>query len=143
MCTWAATAIIGVGVLKINRIDHVSINVTDAARSYAFYRRVLGLPQLETVDCGDFDITYFGLPDGGRLELFDYRGRNPAAQHDESEAGLRHLAFNVQDVAAHEKMLRDAGIRITLPTTDLLNLGVRVLLFQDPNGVTLEFCEPL
>ena len=129
--------------MKIKSIDHVSINVTDAARSYAFYRRVLGLPQLETVDCGEFDITYFGLPDGGRLELFDYRGRNPTGPHDESEAGLRHLAFHVEDVASHEQMLRDAGVHITLPTTDLPNLGVRVLLFQDPNGVTLEFCERL
>ena len=129
--------------MKINRIDHVSINVTDAARSYAFYGRVLGLPQIETVDCGEFDITYFGLPDGSRLELFDYRGRNPAQAHDESEAGLRHLAFNVEDVASHEKLLRSAGVQIILPTTDLLNLGVRVLLIEDPNGVTLEFCERL
>ncbi|MHC1784208.1 MAG: VOC family protein [Anaerolineaceae bacterium] len=59
------------------------------------------------------------------------------------KSALRHLALQVEDVAAHEKLLRDAGIEITLPTCDLPNLGVRVCLFLDPNGVTLEFCEKL
>ena len=48
---------------------------------------------------------------------------------EESEVGLRHLAFQVEDVAAHEKALRLQGVEITLPTCDLPNLGVRVLLF--------------
>jgi catechol 2,3-dioxygenase-like lactoylglutathione lyase family enzyme len=49
----------------------------------------------------------------------------------------------VQDVAEHERLLRDAGVEITLPTCDLPNLGARVVLFLDPNGITLEFCEKL
>jgi glyoxylase I family protein len=129
--------------LKINKIDHVSINVLDMVKSVDFYARVLGLEQLQTVDCGDFDITYFALPDGSRLELFDYHGKSPVNQHQESEAGLRHIAFQVEDVAEHEKLLRAEGIPITLPACDLPDLGVRVLLFLDPNSVTLEFCEKL
>lgn len=129
--------------MKISRIDHVSINVTNMKKSLDFYGRVLGLKQQQTVDCGDFDITYFALPDGSRLELFDYRGRNHSNQREESEAGLRHIAFEVEDVAAHEKLLRAAGVEITLSTCDLPDLGARVLLFLDPNGVTLEFCEKL
>ena len=80
---------------------------------------------------------------GSRLELFDYRGTNGGAPRAENEVGLRHISFQVADVAAHEQMLREAGVEITLPTCDLPNLGVRVLLFLDPNGVTIEFCEPL
>jgi len=129
--------------LKIEKINHVSINVIDAARSFDFYGRVLGLKQQETVDCGDFDITYFGLPDGSRLELFDYHGKNSSLPRPESEVGLRHLAFEVKDVAAHEVYLRSQGVEITLATCDLPNLGARVMLFLDPNNVTLEFCEPL
>lgn len=129
--------------MKIRKIDHVSINVIDVQKSFDFYRRVLGLQQLETVDCSEFDITYFALPDGSRLELFDYHGKNHDKPREESEVGLRHIAFLVQDVAAHEKLLRAEGVEITLPTCDLPNLGARVLLFLDPNGVTLEFCEKL
>lgn len=129
--------------MKISKIDHVSINVIDSQKSFDFYRRVLGLQQLETVDCGEFDITYFALPDGSRLELFDYHGKNQDNPREESEGGLRHIAFQVEDVFAHEQRLRAEGVEITLSTCDLPNLGARVLLFLDPNGVTLEFCEKL
>lgn len=113
------------------------------SKSLDFYGRILGLKQQQTVDCGEFDITYFALPDGSRLELFDYHGKNNAANRPESEVGLRHLAFEVEDVAAHEAYLREQGVEITLPTCDLPNLGARVMLFLDPNQVVLEFCEPL
>ncbi len=129
--------------MVVKKIEHVSINIVDFEKSLDFYGRVLGFQRLQTVDCGEFDITYFGLPDGSRLELFDYHGKSPSHSRPEQEIGLRHLAFEVQDVAALESFLRDEGVEITLPTTDLPNLGVRVLLFLDPNGVTLEFCEPL
>ncbi len=129
--------------MKIDKIDHVSINVKDIQKSLNFYGHVLGLKQLQTVDCGEFDITYFALPDGSRLELFDYHGKNPEHPHMESELGLRHIAFQVENVAEHEADLRKAGVEITLSTCELPNLGARVLLFLDPNGVTLEFCEKL
>jgi catechol 2,3-dioxygenase-like lactoylglutathione lyase family enzyme len=129
--------------LNISKIDHVSLNVRDMEKSLDFYGRVLGLKQLETVDCGDFDITYFGLPDGSRLELFDYHGKNHTALRQESEVGLRHIALQVKDVAAHERLLRAEGVEIAVPTCDLPNLGVRVMLFLDPNGACLELCERL
>lgn len=129
--------------MEISNIDHVSINVTDIKKSLDFYGRILGLEQQQTVDCGEFDITYFALPSGSRLELFDYHGRNRNTPREESEAGLRHIAFQVEDVSAHEKRLRTEGVEITLSTCDLPNLEARVLLFLDPNGVTLEFCEKL
>lgn len=127
----------------VKRIEHVSINILDIEKSVDFYGRILGFQRQQTVDCGDFDITYFRLPDGSRLELFDYHGSSPAQPRAEIAIGLRHLAFQVEDVAAKEALLRTAGVEITLPTTDLPNLEARVLLFLDPNGVTLEFCEPL
>ena len=89
-----------------------------------FYRRILGFKQLQTVDCGDFDITYFALPDGARLELFDYHGKNRVVTTARKrDSGLRHLAFQVEDVAAHEELLSAEGCPDTLPTCDLPNLG--------------------
>jgi len=129
--------------LKIGYIDHVAINCVDYQKSLDFYGRILGLKKLESVDCGNFDISYFALPAGGRLELFDYRGQNTTVNREESDSGLRHIAFQVEDVAAHERELAAAGVQITLSTCDLPNLGARVLLFLDPNGVTIEFCEKL
>ena len=130
-------------MLKIDRIDHVAVNCIDIKKSLEFYTDILGLKLLEKVDCGDFDILYLELPNGARLELFDYRGKNRISHLLESDSGLRHLAFQVQDVAAHEQQLRNKGVEISLSTCDLPNLGARVLLFLDPNGVTIEFCEKL
>jgi catechol 2,3-dioxygenase-like lactoylglutathione lyase family enzyme len=115
----------------------------DAQKSYDFYGRVLGLQRLQTVDCGDFEITYFALPGGSRLELLDYRGQSTFKPGGESDVGLRHIAFQIGGVAEQERHLRAEGVEITLPTTELPNLGVRVLLCRDPNGVTVEFCEPI
>ena len=129
--------------MKILGIEHVSINVADMEASVAFYERTLGFERLQTVPERGFTITYFALPGGRRLELFDYRGENPRPARGETDVGLRHLAFEVDGVAAAERELRAEGVPIVLPATDLPELGVRVLLFQDPSGVTLEFCERL
>ncbi len=129
--------------MKIRGIEHVSINVADMDASAKFYERTLGFERLQTVPEQGFTITYFALPGGRRLELFDYRGANPRPSRGETDVGLRHLAFEVDGVAEAERELRSRGVPIVLPTTELPELGVRVLLFQDPNGVTLEFCEPL
>ena len=129
--------------MKIKNIDHIAINCIDIKTSLDFYGRILGLKQLQTVYCGDFDIIYFALPNSSRLELFDYHGKNRIASREDEDSGLRHVAFQVEDVAAHEKLLKAEGVEITLSTCDLPNLEARVLLFLDPNGVTLEFCEKL
>ena len=129
--------------MDIRAIDHIAINVSEIDKSKDFYGRILGFQPLNSVDCGEFVIHYYQLPDGSRLELFDYKGNVTGKPRGDSDTGLRHLAFQVEDVAAHEKRLREAGVVITLPTCDLPNLGARVMLFLDPNGVTLEFCERL
>ena len=42
-----------------------------------------------------------------------------------------------------ESAWQPQGVKITLPATDLPSLGSRAILFLDPNGVTLEFCQKL
>jgi glyoxylase I family protein len=129
--------------LIIRRIDHIAINVLNIERSIDFYTRILGFEQLQTIDCGDFDITYIALSSGSRLELFDYHAKNISKPRDESDVGLRHLAFEVDDVSSQERYLRSEEVDIILPTCDLPHLGVRVLLCRDPDGVTIEFCQKL
>ena len=124
-------------------INHVSINTMDMKASADFYGRILGWKQMETVPFDGFSLVYFQSPGGGRLELFDYGGKNPKNAHDESEAGLRHLAFTVDDVDEAERGLRASGVQVTMAATDLHSLNSRAILFLDPNGVTLEFCQKM
>ena len=129
--------------MKVRSADHITINTTDIAASIEFYGRILGFRQLETVPFDGFSLVYFEIPGGGRMELFDHGGKNPRNAREESEVGLRHLAFAVEDVDEAERHLRSRGVTVTLPATDLPSLGARVVLFLDPNGVTLEFCQKL
>ena len=129
--------------MKLSGIHHVSINTRDLRASADFYGRILGWTQQETVPFDGFSLVYFEIPGGGRLELFDYGGRNPQAVRDESEAGLRHLAFTVDDVDTAEAHLRASGVTISMPSTDLPSLHIRAMLFLDPNGVTLELCQKM
>jgi glyoxylase I family protein len=129
--------------MRIHSIDHVAINVKDLDASAAFYEGVLGFRRLQTVPMDGFSITYFEIPGGARMELFSYEGWSKDTEREESDVGLRHLAFVVDDVAGSEKMLREKGVKIVLPTTDIPSLGAKVMLFLDPNGVTLEFCQKI
>jgi catechol 2,3-dioxygenase-like lactoylglutathione lyase family enzyme len=129
--------------MKIQNINHVTINTTDIEASTRFYGQTLGFRQLETVPFDGFSLVYFEIPGGGRMELFDYGGRNPRTTREESEAGLRHLAFTVDDVDGAEAFLRSNGVKVTMAATDLPSLNSRAILFLDPNGVTLEFCQKM
>jgi glyoxylase I family protein len=129
--------------MKIQNINHVTINTTDIKASIDFYGRILGFRQLETVPFDGFSLVYFEIPGGGRLELFDYGGKNPRNAREESEAGLRHLAFTVDDVDKAEALLLGHGVKVTMSATDLPSLNSRAILFLDPNGVTLEFCRKM
>ena len=129
--------------MKVKGIDHVSINAKDMKASTDFYGEVLGFRQMETVPFDGFSIVYFEVPGGGRLELFDYGGKNPRTAREENEVGLRHLAFSVEDVDEEEKAPEERGGDDHAADNGPPVAGRRVLLFLDPNGVTLEFCERL
>ena len=91
-------------------IDHVSINVKDIAASAEFYGEVLGFRELadRAVRRGFIDHV---LRDPRRRAAGAVRLRReePARAREESEAGLRHLAFEVDDVDDAEKRLRGRG----------------------------------
>uniref|UniRef100_A0A7V4G869 Radical SAM protein n=1 Tax=Desulfobacca acetoxidans TaxID=60893 RepID=A0A7V4G869_9BACT len=120
----------GSSPLNIKAIEHVSINVKDIRKSLDFYGRILGFQQQQTVDCGSFDITYFALPNGQRLELFDYHGSSPSTPRPESEAGLRHLNISL-DTLNRERYQeitgKDALPRVLQGLGRALELGFKPL----------------
>ncbi len=126
-------------------LNHVTINVTDIKKSCHFYESILGFNKIEVVNMGDHEITYYEIPGGSvRLELIDYFGSNRNITTRADDGGIfRHAAFwtdNLDDLAGK---IESAGFEITLPVTDVPNLGVKIILIKDPSGVELEFCERL
>ena len=132
--------------MKIKKIEHISINVSDIDKATKFYSEILGFPYLETVSDGDKDLVYFQIPGGSRLELFNFHGKAikaPAVESEYELLGYVHLAFEVDDVDEWVKHFNKENINITFGPIDLPNLGMRVCLFTDPDGNVLEICNKI
>lgn len=122
-------------------IHHAAIIGSDYARSKHFYEVLLGLRVIAENyraerDSWKLDLA---LPDGSQIELFSFPAPPPRASRPEA-CGLRHLAFAVQDVAAWETRLNEAGVATEAIRLDEFT-GRRFLFFADPDGLPLELYE--
>ena len=125
----------------LRRIHHVAIICSDYERSKAFYTRVLGLRVLDenyrtARDSWKLDLT---LPDGGQIELFSFPDRPPRPSYPEAR-GLRHLAFEVDDVQSWSAHLQSEGVDVESIRVDEFT-GRRFTFFADPDGLPLEIYE--
>lgn len=129
--------------MKIESINHITINMKDIEKSLDFYGRVLGLEKLNEINMGDHYIRYFALPGGAKLELLEYFYETKAAEYTEVDAGMfRHVAFNVDDIFQAAQELQKEGIKIVEGPNYSDKLGCYFMLFEDPNGCQLEFMQP-
>ncbi|OWQ47819.1 hypothetical protein CDL60_09245 [Roseateles noduli] len=123
------------------RIHHTAIICADYARSRRFYIEVLGLRMIaetyrEARRSYKLDLA---LPDGGQIELFSFPDAPPRPSYPEAQ-GLRHLAFEVDDVAAGKRELEAKGVAVEPVRVDELT-GKRFTFFADPDGLPLELYE--
>lgn len=125
----------------LNRIHHAAIICSDYAVSRHFYTQVLGLTVLsehyrEARRSHKLDLA---LPDGGSIELFSFPDPPPRPSYPEAR-GLRHLAFEVDDVAACKAALEAQGVTVEPVRIDEYT-GRRFVFFADPDGLPLELYE--
>lgn len=120
-------------------IGHLVLNVSDCARSTAFYRDVVG-----------FQVARYG-PDGKRtfltcgvahhnLALFEAPAG--AARPQKNQVGLNHFAFKVENYQA----LQQAYLRLKAADAvidHVVDHGMsRSVYFLDPDGIEMElFCD--
>lgn len=121
--------------MKVRGFNHLAIQTLDLEASIHFYRDVLGLIQDDTVDSGESSSTNFFVPDGSFVELLCTRAPRSAG----AGSTVDHIAFDVDDVEAAERALRQAGVEIVQATTTLERFKSRVVKCLDPNGVVLAF----
>jgi glyoxylase I family protein len=73
------------------------------------------------------------------IELFSFR--NPPARVSRPEAcGLRHLAFQVHDIDAAVRELKDKGVEVEPVRVDEYTRK-KFTFFSDPDGLPLEIYE--
>ena len=127
--------------MLFDSIDHIAIISSDYQKAKDFYVDKLGFKvkrEVERKDRDDFIITLEG-PNGIEIELFIER--NPPRRVTRPEAaGLRHLAFRVQDIEKSVEKLKKKGIETEEIRIDPQN-GKRMTFFMDPDGLPLELHE--
>jgi len=127
--------------MKLRRVHHIAIIATDYERSKDFYTRVLGFELLEEFYREERESWMGKLAlDGSYIvELFSFP--TPAVRPGWPEAtGLRHLAFEVDDVEGTLAELDAEGVRHEELRFDP-NTGKRMAFFFDPDGLPLELYE--
>ena len=133
------------------RMDHTAISVKDMEKAIAFYRDVIGmekvfdrtfdapLAKLIGVEGTEARVVHMKMGEA-MVELFDYKhpkGREPRPDHQQSDFGLTHIGFMVEDFQATLQHLIDNGVELLGEPVEF-RPGVFVAYFR---GVENEVCE--
>lgn len=127
--------------MKLNKVHHIAIICTDYQKSKRFYTEILGFEILNEVyrEQRESYMLELGLNGQYVIELFSFP--NPPKRPSRPEAaGLRHLAFEVDDVAETKKELEAYKIKVEDIRIDEYT-GKRFTFFEDPDHLPLEIYE--
>lgn len=128
-------------MLHLNKIHHIAIICSDYRLSLDFYTRILGLKVL-VEHYREARMSYktdLALGEDYVIELFSFPSPPQRVTNPEA-AGLRHLAFEVDDIAQTVRELDALGVSHEELRTDE-NTGKRFLFFHDPDGLPIEVYE--
>ncbi|HEX2532542.1 MAG TPA: VOC family protein [Chitinophagaceae bacterium] len=128
-------------MVDILQVHHLAIICSDYARSKAFYTEVLGLTILRETYRAERQSYKLDLALNGRylIELFSFP--DPPGRLSRPEGrGLRHLAFEVENIDATVRRLAELGIEAEPVRIDALT-GKAFTFIADPDGLPLEFYE--
>lgn len=126
-------------MLAINKIHHIALIASDYEKSKYFYTQILGLEILQEVyrearQSYKLDLALNGLY---VIELFSFP--NPPKRVSKPEAaGLRHLAFEVNDIEKTRTFIIANGIEAENIRTDEYT-GKSFFFIADPDGLPIEF----
>ncbi len=128
-------------MLKINNVHHIAIIASDYQKSKHFYTEILGLQIVREVYREARDSYKLDLAIGENyvIELFSFP--NPPSRPSRPEScGLRHLAFEVEDVSKAKQNLETKGIEVEDIRIDEFT-GKKFTFFADPDDLPIEFYE--
>ncbi|WP_247234715.1 VOC family protein [Telluribacter sp. SYSU D00476] len=125
----------------LSHVHHIAIICSDYARSKAFYTDVLGLTIVREVYREARQSYKLDLALNGQyiIELFSFPAP-PARPSRPEAAGLRHLAFAVEDLEASIATLNSQGVETEPIRTDEFTQR-RFTFFADPDGLPIELYE--
>jgi glyoxylase I family protein len=128
-------------MLNLKRVHHIAIICSDYEKSKEFYTDVLGFEILKETYRKErlsykLDLMLNGLY---AIELFSFPD-TPKRQSRPESAGLRHLAFEVENLESAIEFLISKNVKTEPIRTDELT-GKRFTFFPDPDDLPLELYE--
>lgn len=128
-------------MLQLNKIHHIAIICSDYTKSKHFYTEVLGLEILQEVYREERQSYKLDLALNGNytIELFSFPDPPQRTSRPEA-AGLRHLAFEVNNISqTKEYLLAHNTICEEIRTDEYTQK--RFFFIADPDGLPIEFYE--
>ncbi len=128
-------------MLKLNNIHHAAVICSDYEKSKHFYVGVLGLTVIRETYRAERRSYKLDLRvgDSHQIELFSFPDAPERPSYPEAR-GLRHLAFEVDDIEAAVKALEAEEIAVEPIRVDETT-GKRFMFFFDPDQLPLELYE--
>jgi glyoxylase I family protein len=131
----------GQTLMKINKIHHVAIICTNYTESKHFYVDILKFSVIHETYRSERDSYKLDLKvsDHDTLELFSFP--SPPSRPSTPEAcGLRHLAFEVDNIEENIDYLTSKGVNVEPVRVDPIT-GKKFTFFKDPDNLPLEIYE--
>ncbi|MGV3630927.1 MAG: VOC family protein [Bacteroidota bacterium] len=125
----------------LRKVHHIAIICSGYERSKQFYTGILGLEILREVYREERGSWKLDLALNGEyiIELFSFPDPPKRRSHPES-TGLRHLAFEVENIAEAITRLEKSGVSCEPVRTDEFT-GRRYTFFPDPDNLPIELYE--
>lgn len=127
------------------KVEHIGIAVKELSQSVPVYEALLNSPcyKTETVESEQVNTAFFRQGDT-KIELLESTGPDGviARYIDKKGEGIHHIAFEVADLEAEMKRLKEAGF-ILLNETPKQGADNKLVCFVHPksaNGVLVELC---
>jgi glyoxylase I family protein len=128
-------------MVKLNSVHHIAIICSDYQASKKFYTEILGFNVHAEYYREKRDSFKLDLKLGERycIELFSFPNPPPRTSRPEA-CGLRHVAFEVNDIEGAKKWLTEKGVAVEPIRTDEYT-GKRFTFFADPDDLPIEIYE--
>lgn len=128
-------------MLNISRIHHIAIICSDYERSKSFYTEILGFTLIREIYRAERKSYKADLAvnDLYQIELFSFP-HPPLRVSQPEAAGLRHIAFEVENIANTLLLLQQKNITAEPVRIDETT-GKQFTFIADPDGLPIEFYE--
>jgi methylmalonyl-CoA/ethylmalonyl-CoA epimerase len=132
----------------MNKIEHIGIAVKDLDASCRLYEKLLGIAayKQESVFSEGVDTAFFRTGENKIELLAATAATSPIASFIEKRGeGIHHIAFDVDDIYAEMKRLKNEGF-VLLNEEPKFGADNKLICFVHPkgtNGVLIELCQEI